>query len=178
MLRIFFKLYTFMYLRYLKIIFRGRLVLRGRVKANRFFRIELSKDAKLIILGDIVLKENILIAARKNAEITIGKDCFFNRNCSIVARESIVIGEGSMFGEGVKIYDNNHLIRNGKVSRDKFMTAKLSIGSYCWIANDVNLLMGTVIPSNSTIAAMSLVNSRLEKPGIYAGIPAQFKKEL
>ena len=178
MIKLFFKLYTFFYVFYLKVVYYKQIEINGRIKANRFFRIELSRNASLKILGIIDLKENVLIAVRKDASLTIGSNCFFNRNCSIVAREKIDIGSDCMFGESIKIYDNNHLVLGGEIYKDKYDTKPVIIENNCWIANDVNILMGAKIAENSVVAAMSLVNSNLEKPGVYMGIPARYVKEL
>ena len=178
MIKLFFKLYTFFYIFYLRLVYHKQIEIRGKIKANRFFRVELSRGSSLKILGTLDVKENVLIAVRKNATLTIGRDCFFNRNCSVVVREKIEIGSDCMFGESVRIYDNNHLIENGIIYKDKYNTKSIRIGDGCWIANDVNILMGSKIPKKSVIAAMSLVNKELEKTGIYAGVPVDYKKSI
>jgi len=174
----FFKIYTKLYILFLQIRYANRIKIRGKVKAKRFFRIELSRGSQLEINGTIDIKENVLIAARKNAVIIIGKDVFFNRNCSIVARGTIVIEDECMFGENVKIYDNDHLVKDGKIFSNQYNIKQVHIKKGSWIANDVNILKGSVIPQQSVIAAMSLVNLELNEPGIYAGIPVKLKKRI
>lgn len=178
MINLFFKLYTYLYVYYLKIFYPKRIDIKGRIKAKRFFRIEVSKNAKLIINGNITVKENVLIAVRKGAKLQIGNEVFFNRNCSIVTKDYIEIGDDCMFGENVKIYDHDHKIENFTISKDTYTTAPINIAKNCWIANDVNILKGSIIPENTVIAAMSLVNKPLEKSGLYAGIPVKFKKPI
>ena len=174
----FFKIYTYIYISYLKLIKRGRLKVKGKISSDRFFRIEIARNAELVINGNIDIKSNVLIAVRKNAKLLIGNGCFFNRNCSIVCRETILIGNDCMFGENVKIYDHDHKIENKTISKTLYNTGKITIESNCWIANDVNILKSSYIRSSSVVGAMSLVNRPLEKSGIYIGIPVSLKKEL
>lgn len=44
----------------------------------------------------------------KKGEVRIGDDVFFNNYCSLNAIDSISIGDGTVFGENVKVYDHNH----------------------------------------------------------------------
>ena len=178
MINLFFRLYSYLYIIYLKVVYPKRIDIKGKIKAKRFFRIEVSKNAKLIINGTITVKENVLFAVRKDATLQIGNKVFFNRNCSIVARNLIVINDGCMFGEGVKIYDHDHKIEKNKISKDKYTTAPIYIGKDSWIANNTNILKGSHIPENTVIAAMSLVNKPLNECGLYAGIPVNYKHSL
>ena len=168
----FFKIYSIFYTFYFK-FFCKNININGRIISNGFFNIEISKNAQLSIFGTITLRPNVLIAIRDNAKLTIKDGCFLNRSTSIVCRENIEIGKNSMFGENVKIYDNDHKIINGTVCRNKFNTKKIIIGNYCWIGNDVNILKGSIIKDKTIIGAMSLVKSKLSKQGVYAGIPAK-----
>ena len=178
MIKIFFKIYTPLYIFYLKLIKRGRLKVSGKVSSDRFFRIEIARNARLVIDGNLDIKSNVLIAVRKNAKLSIGHGCFFNRNCSIVCREEVSIGNDCMFGENVKIYDHDHKIDHRTISKTLYNTNSITIESGCWIANDVNILKSSYIKSNSVIGAMSLVNKPLEQSGIYTGVPVHFRKEL
>ncbi len=122
MIRLFIKLYTFIYVSYLRIVKRNQFVLKGKIKADRFFRIELARNSTLFINGDIHLQSHVFIAVRKNAQLTIGDSCFFNRFCSIVCRDKIRIGDNCMFGESVKVYDHDHAIEPEKASRIHYTT--------------------------------------------------------
>jgi len=178
MIQLFFKMYTFFYISYLKIVYHKQIEIKGKVKAKRFFRIEISRSSQLKIEGDIDIKENLLIAVRKNAKLTIGKNCFFNRNCSIIVRKNISIGSECMFGENIKMYDHNHLISSQGASRKEYDSQSLVIGNNCWIGNDVNIFMGSEIKERSIIGAMSLVNKKLSETGIYLGVPVRLHKKI
>ncbi len=49
------------------------------------------------------------------AQLIIGDNVFMNNYCSINCLDEIEIGENTLFGEGVKLYDHNHQHTKGKV---------------------------------------------------------------
>ena len=60
----------------------------------------------------VYVKSGFRLQMEDEAVISIGDRCFFNNDCSITARESISIGNDCLFGEGVKIYDHNHVFKH------------------------------------------------------------------
>jgi acetyltransferase-like isoleucine patch superfamily enzyme len=93
------------------------------------------------------------------AKITVGNS-FFNNGCSLCAREEIVIGDDCIFGENVKVYDNNHVFKYEgiPVSQQGFRAEKLTIGNNCWIGTGCILIKGARIGDNCVIAAGQIVN--------------------
>ena len=177
-MRIFIKFYNLFYVFFLKIRYYERLTIKGSIRSNGFFKIHVARGAKCIIQGDVILQSGVILAVRKNAVLEIGKNCFFNRHCSIICREKIVIKAECFFGEAVKIYDHDHKISKKGIARAEFISSPIYIEQGCWLANGVNILKGSMLPQLSVIGAMSLVNSKLEKSGIYAGIPVKLRKEM
>lgn len=177
-MNLFTKCYNFFYVTYLKIFYKQRLVLKGSIRSNGFFTIEVARGARCVIHGDITLQDGVLLAVRKQGCLEIGGQCFFNRHTSVVCRDKVVIGDGCMFGEAVKIYDHDHKILEQSISKKEYSSLPISIADGCWIANNVNVLKGSSIPATSVIGAMSLVNGKLQSSGIYAGIPVRLRKKL
>ncbi|MCG0586720.1 transferase [Lactiplantibacillus plantarum] len=93
------------------------------------------------------------------AQIVFGKNVFVNNGLSISANKSVVIGDNSILGENVKIYDQNHRFRNKKVtiSKQGFNTSEVSIGENCWIGSNVTILKGVHIGNNSIVGANCLI---------------------
>ena len=160
MTNFFFRIYSEIYNLYLRFLCKN-INLKGRIIFDGFSNIEISKNAQIDILGTITLRSGVLIAVRNDAKLLIKDGCFFNRNISIV------------FGENVKIYDNDHRVVNDITCRNIFDTKEITIGDYCWVGNDVNILKGSIIKNKTIIGAMSLVKGKLNKPGIYVGIPVK-----
>lgn len=124
-------------------------------------------NSKINIRKNVELRRNILISIF-GGYLEIGENVFINNNTSINCFERIIIGENTLIGEGVKIYDHNHKIQempNGiqNVSRDEFNTESVIIGSNCWIGSNVTILKGVEIGDNVVIGACNL---------IYKSVPA------
>jgi len=96
-----------------------------------------------------------------NSSIIIRKNVFFNNNCSVNCLGYIEIGEGTMFGEGVKIYDHNHKFYNESnklvVEKNEFSIGRVVIGKNCWIGSNVTILNNVEIGDNSVIGANCLI---------------------
>ena len=95
----------------------------------------------------------------KGAEVTLGKDVFFNRNFSASVISGLSIGNNCIFGENVKIYDQNHIFKTKKIpiARQGFSSKKISIGNNCWVASNVTILKGVSIGDNVIIGANCLI---------------------
>lgn len=110
-------------------------------------------------------RKNFGLYLEKGASIKIGNDCFFNRGCSINCLESVEIGDHTIFGENVKIYDQNHKFRDRKklIREQGYSTGRVKIGNNCWICTNTVILKGVEIGDNSVIGAGCI---------IYRDIPA------
>lgn len=126
-------------------------------------RISKSTGAVLKIGKKFRARHNVEINIRDKAIIEIGNDVFLNSCCIITAREKIVIGDNTIFGPNVVVYDNDHMICDGKILDNKFETEPIIIGSDVWIGAGAILLKGTVIEDNCVIAAGSVVKGKVER---------------
>lgn len=138
-LKIFWHLNAFIKLFFYKIIFGSKL----KVGKNVTFR----KGFSLLADG---------------GKISIGDNVFFNNYCSIVSHASITIGDNCIFGENVKIYDNNHNFNSKDTKKNQgFSSQAIKIGKNCWLANNVVLLKGAEIGDNSVIGAGCIIKEKI-----------------
>lgn len=93
-----------------------------------------------------------------NGAIIIGKNVFMNRNCIVVARERITIGDDTIFGPNVLIYDHNHKFAYDGISKSEFNTKEIVIGKGCWIGAGCIILKGSIIGDGCVIGAGTVVN--------------------
>jgi acetyltransferase-like isoleucine patch superfamily enzyme len=125
------------------------------------------QDCGILEIDNLSARRNLNIFVSKG-RLSFGKGCFVNNNCSFNCLELIEVGRNSIFGEGVKIYDHDHLITDGYcVHKNEFLTAPIKIGENCWIGSNTIILKGVIIANNVIIGANSLVNKSILEPGVY-----------
>lgn len=95
------------------------------------------------------------------AELHIAENVFMNNYCSINCLEKIEIGENTLFGEAVKLYDHNHQYSSEKVEHQEFTTSPIKIGKNCWLGSNVTVLKGVTIGDNCIIGANVLVHKNV-----------------
>ncbi|MBB4806628.1 acetyltransferase-like isoleucine patch superfamily enzyme [Chryseobacterium defluvii] len=117
----------------------------------------LDKDLEKLSIGHSAdFRNYISILVLKNATLEIGDRFFMNNFCSINCMEYISIGDNTLFGENVKIYDHNHAYETTpvfKVHSSEFTKAPVKIGSNCWLGSNVTILKGVTIGDNCIIGA-------------------------
>lgn len=133
------------------------------IKFGDFCNFSFYPKAKITLGNHINLRNYCNIFVKNDANLTIGNNVFLNNYCSINCLDSIEIGENTLFGEGVKLYDHNHQYSTEKVEFQKFNTAPIKIGKNCWLGSNVIVLKGVSIGDNSIIGAGCV---------IYKDIPA------
>lgn len=74
----------------------------------------------------------------------------------------VSIGSNCIFGEGVKIYDNNHTFNQKKNIKDSgYHVGRIEIGDDCWIANNCVILKGTKIGNHCVIGAGCVISGEI-----------------
>lgn len=126
------------------------------------FKTKLLYGNKIKFTEGIRIRKNCTFEVEDGGTIKIGKNVFFNNNCSIVSRSKVVIGDDTLIGENVKIYDHNHKFnRKNKVAKQGFSVGDITIGKNCWIASNVTILKGVHIGDNSVIGAGVVLNQNI-----------------
>ena len=92
--------------------------------------------------------------------ITLGNNVFFNNGCGLHARKAITIGDETIFGENVHVYDHNHRFADPTLAiKDQGYTeAPVTIGRHCWIGSNVTILKGATIGDNTVIGAGCVIS--------------------
>lgn len=115
-------------------------------------------DLERITFGNSISFRNYVhIIVGKNAILEIEDRVFMNNFCSINCLDRISIGENTLFGENVKIYDHNHAYQKSdtafSVSHSEFTKSPVKIGKNCWLGSNVTVLKGVTIGDNCIIGA-------------------------
>lgn len=114
---------------------------------------------KITFGKNVTFRKGFSLMIDKTGKVIIGNNVFFNNYCSINANEQITIGDGTLFGENVKVYDHNHCYKDVDVpiKEQGFTTAPISIGKHCWIGSNVVILKGVTIGDNCVIGAGCII---------------------
>lgn len=122
----------------------------------------------------------ILLQARgETSRIQIGEGNWFSNNISIIANESVVIGDRCLFGEQVVIYDSDFHDSNPRTRHQNVGAVRpVSIGNNVWLGSRVMVLKGVSIGDNTVVGAMSVVTRSLPPNCIAAGNPARVLRSI
>jgi acetyltransferase-like isoleucine patch superfamily enzyme len=114
-----------------------------------------------IVFGDQLTTRRSCIFQLFGGHLAIGDNVFFNNHCFVSCLGKIEIGDGTFFGEGVKMYDHNHKHEFQKTGLyafpNEFKVGEIIIGRNCWIASNVIVLNNVTIGDNVIIGAGCLI---------------------
>ena len=147
--------------------FIGHPCYRNLLAVDTSTRVERSRKAKIQIGSKFRTRRNVELNARGDAQISIGNDVFMNSGCIITARKKITIGEHTIFGPNVTIYDHDHQIDDGKILDNQFVAEEVTIGKNVWVGAGSIILKGSCIEDNCVIAAGSVVKGRVPSGCIF-----------
>lgn len=143
-------------LSYLYYISKGRIRIHSTTKAARGFSVNTDlTNTNITIHEQVRVRNDFNITMGCNGTLSIGKNCFFNNQCSVNCLGKIEIGENCQFGENVLVYDHNHRYTNKTklVSEQGYDIGHVKIGNNCWVGSNVVILKGVEIGDNVVIGA-------------------------
>ena len=140
-----------------------KLLHRSSITFDLYIKVAPSSRIELLSKGKICLEKGCSIGkscelASVAGNLSIGRNVHIGDYGIMIARKEISIGENTMFGPHVYIFDHDHVVSDGKVLRDKFTTSSICIGKNVWVGANTVILKGTRIGDNCVIAAGSVVS--------------------
>ena len=117
--------------------------------------------AKCIIGNEVKIDYNTVISVTKDSNLTLKNNVGIGSNSMIVCHKSIYIGENTLIGPNVYIYDHDHKFSKGRIKRKEYICKDVIIGDNCWIGACTVILKGTKIGSNCIIGAGSIVTGEI-----------------
>lgn len=126
-------------------------------------------------------QRTIIVSRTEDAKINIGNNVGIS-GATIYARKSISIGDNTLIGGNVKIFDNDfHPIEveaRNLDKKEKIGTREVIIGKNCFIGCNALILKGTKIGDGSVVGAGSIVCGEFPSGVVIAGNPARVVKKL
>jgi acetyltransferase-like isoleucine patch superfamily enzyme len=125
-------------------------------------------DRARIVLGAGFCARNF-VTFNVTGILCFGERVFVNSYASFNVREELTIGDGTLIGEGVRIYDHDHRFRDTDqpISRSGFVSAPVRIGSDAWIGSNAVILRGATIGDGAVVAAGAVVSKNVPAGHIY-----------
>jgi len=121
-------------------------------------RIRVANRGKIKLGRKCGFEEGTLIRS-SGGKICIGDGVYINRNCNIVAKESITIGNGTTIGPNVCIYDHDHAFGINKTL--DYRIAPVVIEKNAWIGANAIILKGVTIGHGSVIGAGTIITKNV-----------------
>lgn len=124
-------------------------------------------------------RRNFTIAFEDTGVVTIGAGCFFNHDCSISCRGDVQIGNETLFGENVKIYDHNHrFAETGPIKEQGYSVGEIRIGNHCWIGSNVTFLKGAQVGDGCVIGTGCIINGPIPENTIVTTQPQYYVQPI
>ncbi len=126
-------------------------------------------------------QRTIIVSRTEEAKINIGDNVGIS-GATIYSRKSISIGDNTLIGGNVKIFDNDfHPIEveaRNIDDKDAIGTRDVVIGKDCFIGCNALILKGTKIGDGSVVGAGSVVCGEFPSGVVIGGNPAKIIKRL
>lgn len=110
--------------------------------------------------------------------ISIGEGAFINTGCMLSTHAHIRIGRRAYLAMRVTVSTSTHEIGSADGRAGKLIASPVVIGDGAWIGANVTVLPGVTIGDGTVVAAGAVVTSDCEPNSLYAGVPAQKKRDL
>lgn len=135
-----------------KIIYRSNLQVCGMPIRARLSNIDNVRGGMITIGSRINISNGTKFICTKGGFLKIGDRVYFNRNCNVVCRDHIEIGNGCRFGPNVSIFDHDHEYGLAGVT-DNYKIGCINIGDNCWFGANAVVLRGSTIGEGCIIGA-------------------------
>lgn len=127
----------------------------------------------------VAIGRNTTIAVLSNGTLSIAESVGLGDNNQIVCHGDIVIGERTICGPNVLIYDHNHKFDEQLgVNRFKYNVGEVKIGKDCWIGANSIILKDVHVGDRCIIGAGSIVTKDIPSNSVAVGNPAKIIKRL
>lgn len=113
-------------------------------------------------------RKGLILNCSPKGKIVIGDNVFMNNYTSINSHKKIVIGNDTIIGENVKIYDHNHGFsdKNRLIREQGYKEKEVHIGNNCWIGSNAVILAGVSIGDNVVIGTGCIIKSDIQENSV------------
>lgn len=151
----------------------SRVRLRGRPKIANHGRMVVGDRVQLV--SDTATLE---LVAEYDGELVIGSRSLINFGCSIVATESVQIGERCHIGPHTMMLDNDYHHVDPARRLERPESRPILVEDNVWIGARSIIMPGVTIGEDSCVGAGSVVTHDVPERTLVAGVPARVIRRL
>lgn len=153
-----------------------KLSIGRKVRIHPFTCIDPDKGS--ITLGDGVTIGRGAFLKTYGGHISLGKGCSVNPYCVLYGHGGLTIGDDVQIATQVVAIPADHVFasRDKSISQSGEVRRGITIGNDVWIGAGAKILDGSEIATGCVIGAGSVVKTKTEEFGVYAGVPARLIK--
>ena len=155
----------------------NRVVIINPLVFNKLF-VEAANGANIVV-GKHAAVNKLWLTSLKGASIEIGRELRVNGSVSIRADEeaNITMGDDCLLAPGVKIWSSDmHSIFELSTGKRINHARDIIIENHVWLCDEVKVLKGSIIRSNSVIGSNSVVAREIPANSVAVGNHVQVKK--
>lgn len=113
---------------------------------------------KLYIGKHLSSSSGMELCAVDKGMLRIGNNVNFNKNCTVICRKKISIGDNCLFGPGCQVFDHDHdYTQTGRDRKTHFLTGEITIGNGVWFGANCVILRNTKIGDNCVFGAGTII---------------------
>ena len=180
-----------------KLLFSGgRIKIGENFKCDSFPKLQIDKNAKLIIGNNVIFRRNVELRSHNEALISIGDDNRIDRGVRILAAnksrielarrcriglytvfnggDSISLGENTLVSGFVYLQTSMHNYKGaGAIQNQGYEHKPIYLGTDNWLGTHAIVLPGVELGEGCIVGSSSVVNKSFEQKTVIAGIPAK-----
>ncbi len=179
-----YRLHNRILLRYRNVQTKGKLTIYGKIKIYGHGQITIGDGVTInssLSSNPIGGDTHTVLSVNPGAVLTIGDGVGIS-NSAIVCHERVTIGDGTLLGGSVKIYDTDfHSLDwrvRGDYAHEQAVTKPVTVGAHVFIGAHSIILKGVTIGDRSIVGAGSVVTKDIGPDEVWAGNPARKIRSL
>lgn len=142
-------------------IFNVNIIIGKNANIHPFAKIVASHESEVKISDNCAIAGAGIINAENGGGVFLHENVSLSRGVQIYARKHVVIGSGTMLGNGTMIFDHDHdYMQPGGVRANKYIEEPISIGKNVWTGCNVVILRGTVLGDNCVVGAGAVIKGK------------------
>ena len=135
-------------------------------RISPFCSLKIFRHGQMVIGRNCQFESGCDLQVHENGKLIVGRRVYMNRYCMVSVHGFVEIGDNSIFGPGVKIFDNNHKFNYEAGVSSQLSVGRIMIGRNCWIASNVIILKGAEIGDNCVIGAGCIIKEKIPSGSI------------